>query len=95
MTTRPRDLPVAGRRCELLWRKRRWICSTAVCPRRTFTEQVPQVPARARLTQRLRQAASGRAVADGGGICGAPGALRGARRVRETVRGNPRSAANP
>ncbi|MEV5890682.1 transposase family protein [Nonomuraea fuscirosea] len=33
VTTRPRDLPVAGRRCELLWRKRRWICSTAVCPR--------------------------------------------------------------
>ncbi|MGP3966041.1 ISL3 family transposase [Nonomuraea sp. 3N208] len=63
--TRPRDLPVGGRRCELLWRKRRWICSTAVCPRRTFTEQVPQVPARARLTERLRQA-SGMAVADGG-----------------------------
>ncbi|WP_237104858.1 transposase family protein [Nonomuraea sp. MG754425] len=64
VTTRPRDLPVAGRRCLLLWRKRRWICSAA-CPRKTFTEQVPQIPARARLTERLRQA-SGAAVADGG-----------------------------
>ena len=37
----------------------------AACPRQTFTEQVPQIPARSRLTQRLRQA-SGAAVADGG-----------------------------
>ncbi|GAA4978955.1 hypothetical protein GCM10023334_106660 [Nonomuraea thailandensis] len=54
--TRPRDLPVAGRRCERLWRKGRWICSTVVCPRKKFTEQVP---ARAWLIQRLRQASAG------------------------------------
>ena len=36
----------------------------AGCPRKSFTEQVPQVPARARITVRLRQAA-GAAVADG------------------------------
>ncbi|MGS2620186.1 ISL3 family transposase [Micromonospora sp. LZ34] len=64
-TTQPRDLPVAGRRVRLRWRKRRWYCSTPACPRRSFTEQVAQVPARSRLTTRLRQAA-GAAVADGG-----------------------------
>ncbi len=63
--TRPRDLPVAGRHTELRWRKRRWFCDERACPRGTFTEQVGQVPARARLTTRLRRAA-GAAVADGG-----------------------------
>ena len=62
--TRPRDLPVAGRTTRLRWRKRRWHCDEAGCPRKSFTEQVPQVPARARITVRLRQAA-GAAVADG------------------------------
>ncbi|MFI6732485.1 ISL3 family transposase [Nonomuraea sp. NPDC050451] len=63
--TRPRDLPIGGRRCTLRWRKRRWCCDQASCPRQTFTEQVPQIPARPRLTVRLRQAA-GAAVGDGG-----------------------------
>jgi transposase len=65
VTTRPRDLPVAGRRTELRWRKRRWRCAEQGCPRRTFTEQVPQIPARVRLTGRLRCSA-GAAVCDGG-----------------------------
>ncbi|MGW5154426.1 transposase family protein [Nonomuraea wenchangensis] len=65
VTTRPRDLPVAGRRCAVRWRKRRWCCDQASCPRQTFTEQVPQIPARSRLALRLRQAA-GAAVGDGG-----------------------------
>ena len=64
-TTRPRDLPVAGRVCRLRWRKRRWYCDAAGCPRRTFTESVAAVPPRARLTTRLRGAA-GAAVADAG-----------------------------
>jgi hypothetical protein len=64
-TTRPRDLPVAGRPVRLRWRKRRWYCPTAACPRSAFTGQVAQVPARARLTTRLREAA-GAAVADDG-----------------------------
>nr|WP_240670210.1 transposase family protein [Actinoplanes solisilvae] len=62
--TRPRDLPVAGRTTRLRWCKRRWHCDQPGCPRMSFTEQVPQVPARARITVRLRQA-SGAAVADG------------------------------
>jgi transposase len=65
VTTRPRDLPVAGRRCQLRWRKRRWRCDEATCPRGSFTEAVAQIPARSRLTCRLRQAA-GAAVCDGG-----------------------------
>jgi transposase len=65
VTTRPRDLPVGGRRCELRWRKRRWICDETLCPRGTFTEQVAQIPARARLTDRLRRSA-GAAVGDSG-----------------------------
>jgi transposase len=65
VTARPRDLPVAGRPADLRWRKRRWFCDQDRCRRGTFTEQVDQVPAGARLTERLRSAA-GAAVADGG-----------------------------
>lgn len=61
--TRPRDLPYGERKLELVWRKRRWYCTEPACPRRTFTEQVRQVPARARITERLRGAA-GRRVRD-------------------------------
>src|SRR5207248_63726 len=59
--TRPRDLsfPVATR---LLWRKRRWRCQQPACPRSSFTESVPEIPPRKRITSRLR-AAAGHAVA--------------------------------
>jgi hypothetical protein len=50
---------------DLRWRKRRWLCDQQDCGRQTFTEAVGEVPARARLTGRLRRAA-GAAVADGG-----------------------------
>jgi transposase len=63
--TGPRDLPVGGRHPRLVWRKRRWRCDVQECARRSFTEVVAQVPARSRLTVRLR-AAAGAAVADGG-----------------------------
>jgi transposase len=63
--TRPRDLPVAGRPSVLTWTKRRWRCLNPVCARATFTERVPQIPPRHRLTARLREAA-GAAVGDGG-----------------------------
>jgi transposase len=61
VVTRPRDLPfpVATR---LVWRKRRWRCQHTGCARSSFTESVPQLPARKRVTNRLR-AAAGRAVA--------------------------------
>ena len=63
--SRPRDLPHGERGLELVWRKRRWYCREPQCPRRSFTEQVRQVPAGARITQRLRNAA-GRLVCDAG-----------------------------
>jgi transposase len=63
--TRPRDLPVGGRRPQLVWRKHRWRCDEPGCPRKSFTEAVVQVPPRKRLTVRLR-ASAGAAVADGG-----------------------------
>jgi transposase len=63
--TRPRDLPVAGRPTVLTWIKRRWRCFNPVCARATFTEHIPQIPPRHRLTARLREAASA-AVGDGG-----------------------------
>src|SRR4051795_4821417 len=62
--TQPRDLPVAGRTVRLRWRKRRWYCDQPGCVRKSFTEQVAHVPARTRITARLRQAA-GAAVGDG------------------------------
>ncbi|QSB16867.1 ISL3 family transposase [Natronosporangium hydrolyticum] len=64
-TTRPRDLQVGGRRPQLVWTKRRWLCEQAECRRKSFTESVPEVPPRKRLTARLRSSA-GAAVADRG-----------------------------
>jgi transposase len=63
--TRPRDLAVAGRRTEPTWRKKRWRCMEPSCPKVTFTEAVPQIPARSRLTGRLREQL-GRDVGDRG-----------------------------
>jgi transposase len=57
VTTQPRDLPVGGRGVVLRWRKRRWRCRKLDCSTGSFTEQVAAVPARARLTTRLRAAA--------------------------------------
>jgi len=61
--TCPRDLPVAGRHCELRLHKRRWRCDQTDCPRRSFTESLPAIAARARLTVRLRESV-GAAVGD-------------------------------
>jgi hypothetical protein len=65
VTTRPRDLPHGGRPVDLRWRKRRWRCRNPGCVRSSFTESVASVPARHRLTTRLRGSA-GAAVADRG-----------------------------
>ncbi|MFJ2477781.1 ISL3 family transposase [Streptomyces sp. NPDC087659] len=61
--TRPRDLPYGESGLEFRWHKRRWWCREAGCPRRSFTEQIPQLPAGARVTARLREAA-GRRIRD-------------------------------
>jgi transposase len=52
---RVRDLPASGQRTELWWRKRRLVCREPLCGTRSFTQQSHQVPARARLTARLRE----------------------------------------
>lgn len=51
---RVRDLPASGQRTELWWRKRRLVCREPVCATVSFTQQSVAVPARARLTERLR-----------------------------------------
>ncbi|WP_053754749.1 transposase [Streptomyces sp. MMG1533] len=63
--TRPRDLPYGESGLEFRWHKRRWWCREAGCPRRSFTEQIPQIPAGAMLTARLRDTA-GRRIRDAG-----------------------------
>jgi len=61
--TRPRDIPYGTGALRLVWRKRRWRCGEVVCERGSFTEAIPAVPTRARLTVRLR-AELARAVAE-------------------------------
>lgn len=64
VTTRPRDLPCGSTPLRLVWAKRRWYCREPLCPRGSFTDSLPVVPARARLTTRLRERA-GKLVVDG------------------------------
>ncbi|MEI2732232.1 MAG: ISL3 family transposase [Dermatophilaceae bacterium] len=53
-TTRPRDVPYGEAPIRLVWHKTRWRCREQACPRGSFTESLPSVPARSRLTTRLR-----------------------------------------
>jgi len=52
--TEPRDIPWGGRAIRLQWRKMRLECTNGKCPVGTFTEWLPAVPPRARLTDRER-----------------------------------------
>jgi transposase len=52
--TTPRDLPPGGRKIRPHWRKARFACGNKECPVGTFTEWLPAVPPRKRLTARLR-----------------------------------------
>lgn len=63
-TTAPRDVPYGPAPVRLLWHKRRWRCRERRCVRASFTESLPAVPARARVSTRLRTQC-GAAVADG------------------------------
>lgn len=58
VVTRPRDLPRGRDPVAWVWLKWRWKCDNPGCARATFTEVVGQVPARARLTERLREHAA-------------------------------------
>ena len=52
--TAPRDMFTGDRQVLLDWRKTRWHCGTPGCEQGTFTEWLPAVKRRARLTSRLR-----------------------------------------
>jgi transposase len=69
VVTRPRDLPYGETPLRVVWRKRRWRCRQPGCRRESFTEQIVELPARARTTRRLRRAVAaaveaGRSVAE-------------------------------
>jgi len=73
ITTRPRDISYGESPLCLVWHKNRWRCRERACPRASFTESLPQVPPRSRLTARLR-AACGAGIAEGFGDVAAAGA---------------------
>lgn len=52
---RPRDVRRAGDVVDLRWVKVRRKCGNHECLRKTFTEWVPQLPPRCRITARLRE----------------------------------------
>src|SRR5215469_11088556 len=53
VTTVPRDVRYGNREVALFLGKRRLACGSADCPQGTFTEWVPQLPPRCRITRRL------------------------------------------
>ncbi len=58
VVTRPRDVRRAGDPVDLRWVKLRRKCENHECPRKTFTEWVPGLPPRCRITARLREQAA-------------------------------------
>ena len=56
---RPRDVRRAADPVDLRWVKVRRKCGNRQCPRKTFTEWVPQLPPRCRITARLRERSRG------------------------------------
>lgn len=52
-TQHVKDVTCGGERLDVSVRKRRYACLESACPRRTFTEETEQLPARARVTTRL------------------------------------------
>ena len=54
--SQPRDIPYAEAGVRLVWHKRRWRCRERACERRSFTESIPELPPRARVTARLKRA---------------------------------------
>ena len=62
--TRPKDLPYGEAPLSVRWRKTQYRCRQAQCPRKAFTESIPEVPPGARVTGRLRRHAA-RAIGSG------------------------------
>ena len=57
VAARPKDVHRGLDPVTLTWVKRRWKCDEPRCDRKTFTEWVPQVPPRCRVSGRLRELA--------------------------------------
>ncbi len=57
VVTWPKDVRGSSGLVRLCWVKRRWKCEQQGCGRKTFTESLPQVPPRRRVTGRLREQA--------------------------------------
>lgn len=61
------DVPCAGRRVTLALTVRKFVCHTLTCPRRIFTERLPDLaPAYARMTPRLKACLQAIGLAAGG-----------------------------
>ncbi|SDY74780.1 zinc-finger of transposase IS204/IS1001/IS1096/IS1165 [Modestobacter sp. DSM 44400] len=69
-TTHPRDLPYGEAPLAVRWHKIQYACAETACDRRAFTEQITELPARARVTGRLLRHVAGR-VGDGLPVSGA------------------------
>jgi hypothetical protein len=82
---RPRDVCRGMDPVVVCWVKRRWACEEEQCPRQTFTESVPHLRPRCRITTRLREQAG--AELAGRGIALAEAALA----RRRVLAGGPRS----
>ncbi|ANS79341.1 Mobile element protein [Serinicoccus hydrothermalis] len=54
-TQHVKDVTCGGQPLDVVVRKRRYACGEALCPRRSFTEETEQLPARARVTTRLAE----------------------------------------
>src|SRR5512135_2905395 len=51
LATGPADVAYGGGQVSVVWVKRRWECRASSCrPRKTFTESLPGVPPRCRVT---------------------------------------------
>ncbi len=50
-----RDVAAGGRPVRLVWRKRRWVCREALCPKGSWRETSQEIRPRAVLTERARR----------------------------------------
>ncbi|SNW17353.1 ISMsm4, transposase [Mycolicibacterium thermoresistibile] len=55
VSTRPRDIKIGPDIPRIVWRKRKWVCANMCCDRKSFTESVPSIPPRARVTVRAKR----------------------------------------
>ena len=58
--TQPRDLPYGEERLRVRWHKVQYACREKPYEREAFTEQIPELPAGARVTGRLPCAGTSR-----------------------------------